>query len=154
MILEFLEKHFISEKFYLSFAFLVIAFVLNFFLPKVKWIKRETALRGFHFLAAGTAIAAYMMFVSTYIIRKGAEVGLVEAFITAAKMFAFEYHPSEIKKIIFGDSQINFLTQAYISFMVAFVPLITVTAVVGIFNDTAAQLKYGFHWLKEAHVFF
>lgn len=153
MILEFLEKHFISEKFYLSFAFLVIAFVLNFFLPKVKWIKRETALRGFHFLAAGTAIAAYMMFVSTYIIRKGAEVGLVEAFITAAKMFAFEYHPSEIKKIIFGDSQINFLTQAYISFMVAFVPLITVTAVVGIFNDTAAQLKYGFHWLKEAHVF-
>lgn len=156
VIVQFKDA-FLCENLRFSFAFLLITFfvvVLYSILREKKVITRNTVLSPLHYLIIGAFISAFCLFFPVYKQRSNLFSGIVDSVISTIRMFSFDFRSADIKALIFGENaDINFICETYIAFISIFVPILTVVTALSIFKDTVTQLKYGFSFFRNVHVF-
>ncbi len=136
-----------------SLILLIATFILSFGLSLTKVTRKETGLKWIHFLAVGTFFSALVIFIPKCMEDKDF-LGFVDAVIRTAKMFTFEHTASENQAFLFGENaELEGCARNYLSVITVFTPAVTVTAVLSLFKDTMAQLRYGLLFPIKAHVF-
>ncbi len=149
------EKLMVDKQLVTSLCVFVIFSAISIFLSLSKKLRKKSILSPLHFLMIGAFSAAFALFYPVYkATTNDTLMGLVDSVISTVKMFGFDFKSAVIKDLIFGENTpIKASSKIYISFISFFVPMITVTAALNIFKNTAVQIKYALSFAGKAHIF-
>ena len=154
-IVSISDKLAVDEQLTVSLFVFVVFAVLSVFLSLSKNLRSKVIFSPLHFLTAGAFLSAFALFYPVY--KATADdilMGAVDAVISTVKMFGFDFRSAALKDLVFGeDVAVKPFSKIYISFISFFVPMLTVTAALNIFKDTAVQIKYALSFGRKVHVF-
>ncbi len=153
-ITSFIQQHFNAELVFPAII-LIVSVILSLLLRSSGKVKREIALSPLHILIIGAFVSMFALFYAPCkALANSTLTGIADSIVAAAKMFGFNTQASEIRSMLSAAGvELRDFSNAFISVVSVYVPLLTVTAALSIFKDTVTQIKYGLFFWCKAHVF-